>query len=59
MFEVESVDAGSPAERAGLKSGDRIISVNGEEFVDYIDYVWFCAQEKLKIKAERQGEIIV
>jgi putative radical SAM enzyme (TIGR03279 family) len=57
LFEVESVDAGSPAERAGLKKGDRIVSVNGEEFIDYIDYVWFSAQDKLKISVEREGEI--
>lgn len=55
MFEVESVAAGSPAHRAGLEKGDCIVSVNGEEFIDYIDYIWFSSMRKLKIKLERQG----
>ena len=51
MFEVESV-AGA-AERAGILPGDKIISVNGEALIDYIDYVYFCALEKLRIRLLR------
>ncbi len=57
MFEVESVAAASPAHRAGLIKGDRVISINGEEFIDYIDYIWFSSRRKLKIRLERQGEV--
>ena len=49
MFEVKSVAKGSPAERCGIKPGDRIAGINGEKLIDYIDYVYFCAQKKLKL----------
>lgn len=49
MFEVESIDAGSVAERFGIQKGDRIVSVNKEKLIDYIDYEFFCAQKKLKV----------
>lgn len=57
MFEVESVDPQSEAYIAGLRKGDVIVSVNGEEFIDYIDYVFFSSQKKLNIKVNRQGEV--
>ncbi len=50
MFEVKSVEQGSVCERYGIQKGDVIISVNGEELIDYIDYIYFCAEKKLKIK---------
>ncbi len=57
MFEVESVRNGSAAQRGGILPGDRIISVNGEPLLDYIDYIYFCAQRRLKIRIERQGAL--
>lgn len=56
MFEVESVDPKSSARSTGILKGDGIISINGEELIDYIDYVYFSAQKRLKIKVQRQGE---
>ena len=55
MFEVESVDSGSAAAVAGICTGDRIISINGQPLIDHIDYVYFCAQSRLKIKLLRNG----
>lgn len=49
MFEVESVQDGSAAQRGGLKTGDKIVSVNKEPLLDYIDYIYFCAKSRLKI----------
>ncbi len=57
MFEVESVRNGSAAQRGGILPGDRIVSVNGEPLLDYIDYIYFCAQRRLKIRIERQGAV--
>ncbi len=57
MFEVESVRNGSAAQRGGILPGDRIVSVNGEPLLDYIDYIYFCAQRRLKIRIERQGAL--
>ncbi len=56
MFEVIGVEAAGPAQRSGIMPGDVIVSVNGEELIDYIDYVWFSAQKRLIIKAVRKGK---
>ena len=53
MFEVESAIPGGAAERAGILPGDKIKSVNGEALIDYVDYVYFCAIEKLRIRVLR------
>lgn len=57
MFEVNSAEPGSPAKRAGIMPGDRIVSVNGEELIDYIDYVFFSAKKRLSIVVSRQGAL--
>ncbi|MDD5018097.1 MAG: DUF512 domain-containing protein [Eubacteriales bacterium] len=49
MFEVKSVEHGSPSERCGIRPGDKIVSVNGEPLIDYIDYVYFSSKKKLKL----------
>lgn len=35
---IEAVAAGSPAYRNGLRPGDVLLSINGEELIDHIDY---------------------
>jgi putative radical SAM enzyme (TIGR03279 family) len=55
MFEVESVVADSAAYSAGMLSGDIIVTINGEALMDYIDYVYFCSREKLRIRLLRDG----
>jgi putative radical SAM enzyme (TIGR03279 family) len=57
LFEVESVKKGSVAQQGGIVPGDKIVSVNGEPLLDYIDYIYFCAQRRLKIRVERGGTI--
>lgn len=56
LFEVKSVDANSPAQRAGIRKGDKIISINGEPLIDYVDYIYFCSKTKIKIRIKRNGE---
>lgn len=59
MFEVKNIEPDSPANRSGVLEGDKIISINGEELTDYIDYIFFCSLEKLKIKLVRGGKQII
>lgn len=35
---ITQVEAGSPAEKHGLRAGDVLLSINGEEIIDQIDY---------------------
>ncbi len=55
FFEVKTVDPGSPAQYGGVCPGDKIISVNGEPLIDYVDYVYFCSKRKLKMRINREG----
>jgi regulator of sigma E protease len=58
---VDKVIAGSAAEKAGIREGDRIISINGngmESFEDVQRFVWLRAGEPLQVVIDRQGESI-
>jgi len=50
MAEIAYVRPDSPAEKAGLKSGDDIISINNEKLRDYIDYLFISLNEELYIE---------
>ena len=55
MFEVKSVGKDSAAQHGGLLPGDIIAKINGEPLLDYVDYIYFCAQRRLKLSIERGG----
>ena len=54
--EVTGIMKHSPAFRAGLKKGDILISVNGHEINDVLDYMFYCAEDRLVLVYERKGE---
>ncbi|MCR4728883.1 MAG: DUF512 domain-containing protein [Lachnospiraceae bacterium] len=53
---ISAVTAGSPAETAGIRAGDRIISINGEPVEDIFDYRYNILSERLEIKVSRGEE---
>lgn len=46
---ITGIDTGSPAAMAGLRVGDQIISVNGIEIIDYLDFMYASCQEEVEI----------
>ena len=46
---IDSVEKGSPAYKAGLKSGYTLLTINGNEIVDVLDYRFYQNNEKLTI----------
>jgi len=58
LFEIKGVGQDSAAQRGGLLPGDKIVRINGEPLLDYVDYIFFCAQRRLKICIERGGDFL-
>ena len=52
---ITSVDLRSPAQKAGIREGDRLKSINGEIIVDFLDYQALTAERRLKVTVLRGG----
>ncbi len=55
---IERVEPGSLAERLGLLTGDRLISIDGQSVIDFVDYQALCCAGKLRLVVERDGKRI-
>src|SRR5215475_209011 len=53
---VAAVSDRSPASRAGLRPGDRILSINGAGLRDAIDFHFHAGDERLDLVVERDGQ---
>ncbi len=49
MTVIRSVDARSPAHRAGVKAGEKLLQVNGHPIVDVLDYKFYTYDPKLTL----------
>lgn len=58
MVEIISVVSCSSAEKAGLKAGDILVTVNGNEINDVLDYRFYTTDKKLIIVLMRKEEEI-
>ncbi len=55
---VARVEAGSPAEKAGIREGDLIRDINGNRILDVLDYQFHTAEDRLRFVVERYGQLI-
>ncbi len=53
---VAAVRGRSAAATAGLRAGDRILSINGAALRDAIDFHFHAADDRLALRVEREGE---
>ena len=51
---ITEIISGSIAEKVGIKTGDELISVNGRQITDIIDYRYASAEELLELELMRQ-----
>lgn len=56
MVLIKEVERFSPAEKAKIKAGDEIISINGNEIRDVLDYRYYICEKKLSVLVRRGGE---
>ncbi len=54
---IFAVTGGSPAEKAGIRADDRIISINGEPVNDEIDYQSLSADSVLEIEYQHEENV--
>jgi putative radical SAM enzyme (TIGR03279 family) len=52
---IQRVEPGSLAARLGLKAGDRLKRLNGQNIIDFIDYQALCCASRLSLTVERDG----
>ncbi len=57
MVKITAVEKHSPAEKQGLKSGDYLISINGNDIRDVLDYRFRLTEEKVTLKIHRGAEL--
>lgn len=55
---IESIKSGTLAHTAGFKTGDTIISINGNRIRDLIDYLFYGDEDRLDISLLRKGKKI-
>jgi len=53
---IGAISDKSPASRAGLRPGDRILSINGAGLRDAIDFHFHAGDERLDLVVERNGQ---
>jgi putative radical SAM enzyme (TIGR03279 family) len=53
LVEIAEVVPGSIAQRRGLAPGDRLMSINGREVRDSIDYQFLASEERLSLKVRK------
>ena len=54
---IDAVEQGSVAEAAGLRPGDRVLSVNGRPLWDVLDYQFYAADSEIVLLVEREGSV--
>lgn len=55
MVEITEVSRGSHADKAGIKAGDLLVSVNGKNIGDVLDYRFYLCESSLRIVLIRNG----
>ena len=56
MVTITEVEKGSLAEKAGLRAGDILVSIDTHPIRDILDYRFFLTEEKILLELERDGE---
>ncbi len=53
MVKITSVERGSRAERSGIEAGDILVSINGNEIKDVLDYRFYLTEKSVVLTVKR------
>ena len=56
MVKITDVAPRSRAEKAGIQGGDVLVSINGRDINDVLDYRFYLAEKKVALTINRNGE---
>lgn len=56
LHTIKSIEPGSIADQLGIVPGDQLVSINGENIVDFIDYQTLCSEEKMVLTIRHNSE---
>lgn len=56
---IISVEPGSIADQLEIRTGDKLLSINGQRVLDFIDYQALCSFEKIELEVERDAECMI
>ena len=56
MVKINSVVPGSPSDKAGVRSEDILVSINGHGVKDVLDYMYYAAETDVTLLIVRHGE---
>ena len=56
MVKIIDVERFCSADKVGIKPGDVLLSINGNEINDVLDYRFYLAEKKIELNIERDGE---
>ena len=56
MVTIKEVETRSPAEKAGIRAGDILLSIDAHPIRDILDYRFFLTEEKIQLELEREKE---
>ncbi|MBR3996495.1 MAG: DUF512 domain-containing protein [Clostridia bacterium] len=59
MVKICGVEKNSYADKAGIKAGDSLISVCGNEIRDVLDYRFYIIDKKITVEVDRDGKVIL
>ena len=57
MVKITLVERGSRADKAGILPGDTLVSINGNEICDVLDYRFYLTERKVALILEREGTL--
>jgi len=55
---IQSIEKGSSAERAGILPGDILLSINGHDIADVLDYRFYLAEKQIDLFIHRGPELL-
>jgi putative radical SAM enzyme (TIGR03279 family) len=54
---LSSVESGSPGDRAGLRVGDVLLSANGKDLRDILDWQWVSDDSSVEVSVRRESSV--